>query len=90
MADVGMINKLAASTPVYNHLLRQLHDLSVDLGFELRAEHIEGAKNVLADVLSRGWLEEFLRLTPIPFDNLHAVQVPAYIRGCLLNALENS
>jgi hypothetical protein len=88
LADVAMINKLAASTPVYNHLLRQLHELSVDLGFELRAEHLAGALNVLADALSRGRLQEFLELTPVPLHQLRAVQVPAHIRGCLLSALK--
>ena len=60
----------------------------MDLGFELRAEHLAGALNVLADALSRGRLQELLELTPVPLHQLRAVKVPAHIRGCLLNALK--
>jgi hypothetical protein len=39
-ADVAVISGMSGRTPAYNSLLRELHQLSVDFDFELRAEHV--------------------------------------------------
>ena len=87
--DVGIVNGGAGRTPAYNCLLRELHGLSVQFGFELRAVHVPGVENVLADALSRGNHAEFLALTPFPLHELREVQVPESTRTCLLRALSS-
>ncbi|GLC37339.1 hypothetical protein PLESTM_000570700 [Pleodorina starrii] len=70
---VAAINRGASRLPDSRAISRQIAELAVRHGFELRAEHISGSDNVRADSLSRRLAEaddQQLRLKPSVFEGL--------------------
>ncbi|KAM4652053.1 uncharacterized protein O3C94_014388 [Discoglossus pictus] len=64
MSVVQAINSTTASSPPVVRLLRQLVLKCLQLNILVRASHIAGVKNVVADALSRFEWEKFQRLAP--------------------------
>ncbi|EJD39638.1 hypothetical protein AURDEDRAFT_32486, partial [Auricularia subglabra TFB-10046 SS5] len=58
-----MFNSLKAK-PAYNELLFAACDLALSTGVSFRAYHLAGAKNAVADALSRGLLDKARVLAP--------------------------
>lgn len=56
--DVAIINKQSTKSDLLKQLLRQLFSLSLTYNFNLRAQHVAGSKNVIADFLSRPTLHK--------------------------------
>lgn len=56
---VSAINKGTTDSPIIMKWLRELFWLSAKQKFEVRAVHLPGEHNVLADLLSRGKVEEY-------------------------------
>lgn len=63
-AVVYIVNKKSANDPLLMHLLRKVIMLSFTNNIQVRAQHVTGALNVFADLISWGRLQEFLRLHP--------------------------
>jgi hypothetical protein len=57
--SVAVFNSLRASEPVHNSVLLGVAELVLKSGIDLRVRHIEGKKNVRADMLSRCLLDEY-------------------------------
>jgi hypothetical protein len=56
--DVSIINRQATRSSRLSPLLRSLYDLSLRFNFSIRAQHIAGVDNILADFLSRPQLHQ--------------------------------
>jgi Reverse transcriptase (RNA-dependent DNA polymerase) len=56
--DVAIINRQATRSPLLACILRALYDLANRYNFDVRAEHLAGDRNYLADFLSRPALHE--------------------------------
>lgn len=52
-ACVHIVNRQSTSSPKLLAVLRSMYSLATHYGFELRASHIPGSDNVIADALSR-------------------------------------
>ena len=63
-ATVSAINKGASSCPLMSHLLRLLTLRAMSCNFIVRASHVSGKTNSIADALSRNQVERFFRLAP--------------------------
>ena len=62
---VQAVSKQSSKDPGMMHLLRQLSHSACTHGFDFRVEHIEGVKNVAADILSRhGDCQAFREVCP--------------------------
>lgn len=57
--DVAIINRQATRSPLLACILRALFDLANKFNFSLRAEHLAGTDNFIADFLSRSSLHKF-------------------------------
>jgi hypothetical protein len=62
--SVGVFNSLRASEPIHNGPLKAAASLVMRSGIDLRVCHIEGKKNIRADLLSRLLFNEYTRLYP--------------------------
>lgn len=58
------LNRLHSRNPEMQSLIRSIMMLSITHNFDLRLEHIPGAENTRADLLSRSRVREFLQVTP--------------------------
>jgi len=73
-AVVAVLNSGSSRNPELMHLMRCLSFFMAKFHFTLRASHVTGSKNALADALSRNNVDQFLllhpqasrRLAPIP------------------------
>lgn len=63
-ATVNIINKGRSSVPFINRFIRRLTWISVMNNFTIKATHIPGLDNKIADSLSRFNFQEFRRLCP--------------------------
>ena len=63
-AIVYSVNKGSSRNKDIMFLIRTLHFIAVKHNFECRLTHIEGTKNVAADLLSRGKIDLFLQKFP--------------------------
>lgn len=63
-STVNIINKGRSSVPMINSLIRRLSWTCINDNFILRASHIPGYKNSIADSLSRFKFQEFKALCP--------------------------
>jgi hypothetical protein len=57
--SVGVLNSLRASTSLHNGPLLAIASVIMQSGIDLRARHIDGKKNIRADLLSRLLLQDF-------------------------------
>jgi hypothetical protein len=62
--SVGVFDSLRASEPIHNGPLKAAASLLMRSGIDLRVCHIEGKKNIRADLLSRLLFDEYARLYP--------------------------
>ena len=62
MSLVNVIQKMSSRVHMVNALLRDICLLCMVLDIVLKVEHIPGTKNILADLLSRSQVGEFLSL----------------------------
>lgn len=62
--SVSVFNSLGASKPLHNGPLLAVAKIILSSGVDLRVRHIEGKKNIRADLLSRLLLEDFYRSFP--------------------------
>jgi hypothetical protein len=78
-SDVGAINRQSSRSKSVCVLVRALFDLSFRCHFALRAQHISGTSNVLADFLSRPTLHQHqpLHCWPLVTHSLDSGPLPA-------------
>jgi hypothetical protein len=62
--SVGVFNSLRASEAIHNGPLKAAASLLMRSGIDLHVCHIEGKKNIRADLLSHLLLDEYSRLYP--------------------------
>jgi hypothetical protein len=62
--SVAVFNSLRASEPLHNSILLAVAEIIMKTGIDLRVHHIEGKKNLRADMLSRLLFDEYRRLYP--------------------------
>jgi len=63
-ACVANIKRGYASNPLANEIIRDLYQQQIVFSFAIRVEHIPSAKNIQADMLSRGQYTRFRDLNP--------------------------
>jgi len=63
--DVNIVNRQATRSPLLSGLLRSLYTLALEFNFNIRATHIRGIDNSLADFLSRPELHRNDPLTSV-------------------------
>ena len=80
-AAVTAINKGTSSSPLIAKLLRVLTLRSMQGNFLVRASHVPGKTNGIADALSRKQMQWFFHLAP------EACHLPTEIQGDLLQTL---
>lgn len=100
MAVVNIIASNTSKDRTCMHLLRGLHFICAHYNTALRASHIEGAKNVAADAVSRNYLQVFHKAnptantypTPIPHQlwQVLVVTQPDWLSGNWRDALATS
>ena len=81
MAVVAVINSIYAKDPTLSHMLRCLFFIETQCGFSVRAVHLPGVHNMLADNLSRNELQLFLERMPA------SEREPTFIPSSLLQWL---
>ena len=74
MAVVQVVNSQKCKDPMLLHLLRCMHFYIALLDIRIRAQHIEGAKNVIADAISRNRLQVLFQLNKEA--NLYPTLIP--------------
>lgn len=62
--SVAVLNSLHASEPLHNSILIAIAEIMMKTGMDLRVHHIEGKKNIKADMLSRLMFDEYHRHFP--------------------------
>ena len=80
-AAVTVINKGTSSSPLIAMLLWVLTLRSIQGNFLVRASHVPGKTNSIADALSRKQMQQFFHLAP------EACHLPTEIQGDLLQTL---
>ena len=74
MAVVQVVNSQKCKDPMLLHLLRCMHFYIALLDIRIRAQHIEGEKNVIADAISRNRLQVLFQLNKEA--NLYPTLIP--------------
>ncbi|KAJ7150093.1 hypothetical protein C8R43DRAFT_887575 [Mycena crocata] len=62
--SVAVFNSLGAAEPIHNSVLLAIAGIVLRTGIEIRLRHIEGKKNVRADLLSRLLIDEYSEKFP--------------------------
>ena len=81
MSVVQVIAGLSSRDPLLMHLLRLLYFFMALYSIQLRAEHIPGIHNTIADAVSRNLMQVFFQLCPSADKTPKAI--PAELRDLL-------
>jgi hypothetical protein len=87
MAVVQVLNSLTSRDPTLMHLLRCLHYYLALFNIHLRAEHIPGVLNTVADCISRNMLQVFRQL--VPRANPEPMPIPASLKEMMSTHHQN-
>jgi hypothetical protein len=83
--SVASLNSLRASESLHNGPLLGIAEVILRTGLDLRVRHIEGKKNIRADMLSRSLMDEYVK--KFPSDRVRTFEpprelLPARWRNC--------
>ena len=81
-ATVASINSMKSEIPVAQQLLKHLSLNCLHFQIFFKAVYIEGSRNVLSDLLSRGRLQEFRRAHPTAVRNLEVLPATLWPPRC--------
>jgi hypothetical protein len=87
IADVHIINRQRTTAPDLQVLLRAIYRVCAEYNIDIRAEHVPGEENVVADHLSRPALHLHrahvpLTISPSPLHVLHLNSSSLQMDGC--------